>query len=84
MARECAPDLILLDVHLPDLAGDTLLRTLKEDERTRDIPVVMVSADATPAQVQRLLGYGADAYPTKPLEIAAFLRTVDEALAANR
>ena len=81
MARERAPDLILLDVHLPDLAGDTLLRTLKEDERTRHIPVVMVSADATPAQVQRLLGYGAAAYLTKPLEIAAFLHTVDEALA---
>ena len=84
MARECAPELILLDVHLPDLAGDALLRALKEDESTRDIPVVMVSADATPVQVQRLLGYGAEAYLTKPLEIATFLRTVDEALAAHR
>ena len=84
MARECAPDLILLDVHLPDLAGDTVLRTLKEDARTRGIPVVIVSADATPAQVQRLLGYGAETYLTKPLEIAAFLRTVDAALAPNR
>ena len=83
LARECTPDLILLDVHLPDLAGDALLRTLKKDERTRHIPVVMVSADATPAQVQRLLGYGAEAYLTKPLEIAAFLRTVDEVLTSS-
>ena len=81
MARECAPDLILLDVHLPDLAGATVLRELKEDPRTQAIPVVMVSADATLAQRQRLLGLGAEAYLTKPLEIPSFLQTVDDALA---
>ena len=80
MAREHHPDLILLDVHLPDLAGDVLLRELKEDPRTRDIPVVMVSADATPLRIQRLLDLGAKAYLTKPLEVPMFLHTIDHAL----
>ena len=80
MAREHHPDLILLDVHLPDLKGDTLLRELKEDPSTREIPVVMVSADATPLQIQRLLDLGAEAYLTKPLEVPMFLHTVDNAL----
>ena len=80
MAREHHPDLILLDVHLPDLPGDALLRELKEDPRTREIPVVMVSADATPLRIQRLLELGAKAYLTKPLEVPMFLHTVDNAL----
>ncbi len=80
MAREHHPDLILLDVHLPHLAGDVLLRELKDDPRTREIPVVMVSADATPLRIQRLLDLGAKAYLTKPLEVPMFLHTVDNAL----
>lgn len=84
LARERRPDLILLDLHLPDLPGDTLLQALKEDERTREIPVVMVSADATPTQIQRLLGLGAKAYLTKPLEIPVLLRVVDGTLAEKR
>ena len=80
MAREHHPNLILLDVHLPDLSGDSLLRELKEDPITREIPVVMVSADATPLQIQRLLDLGAQAYLTKPLEVPMFLHTVDNAL----
>ena len=80
MAREHHPHLILLDVHLPDLAGDVLLRELKEDPRTRQIPVVVVSADATPVQIQRLLDLGAKAYLTKSLEVPMFLHTVDTAL----
>ena len=84
LARERRPDLILLDLHLPDLPGDALLQALKEDERTREIPVIMVSADATPTQIQRLLGLGAKAYLTKPLEIPALLQVVDGALAEKR
>ena len=55
LAREHQPDLILLDLHLPDLSGDEVLRRLKSDPRTRSIPVVMLSADAQPRQVKRLL-----------------------------
>ena len=81
MAREHRPDLILLDLHLPDLPGDALLRALKEDERTRTIPVLMVSADAMPDQAKRLRELGAREFLTKPLEIPRFLQTVERTLA---
>lgn len=63
------PGLILLDLQLPDVMGDVVLKHLRGDERTRDIPVVMLSADATPANIERLLEMGAHAYLTKPLKI---------------
>jgi CheY-like chemotaxis protein/nitrogen-specific signal transduction histidine kinase len=81
LAREHRPDLILLDVHLPDIPGAEMVRLLREDLKTRDIPVVVVSADALPTQIQRLLAAGARAYLTKPLEVRKFLDVVDEVLA---
>ena len=81
MAREHQPDLILLDLQLPDVSGDKVLRLLQAEAATRDIPVVMISADATKGQAQRLLGLGARSYLTKPINIRGFLRTVDDALA---
>ena len=83
MAREHRPDLILLDLQLPDVSGDKLLGLLQADAATRDIPVIMVSADATKGQAQRLLKLGARHYLTKPLDLRVFLRTVDDVL-ANR
>lgn len=68
MAREHHPSLILLDLQLPDLPGDEVLRQLQADEDTRHIPVVMVSADATKGQARRLMDLGARAYLTKPLD----------------
>lgn len=79
-ALEYAPDLILLDVNLPDTTGDAVLKELKEDERTRKIPVVILSADALPRQVSRLLKAGAMEYLTKPIEIVAFLEIIDEVM----
>ncbi len=75
MASEHRPDLILLDLQLPDMPGDELLRRLQADEKTRHIPVVMVSADATQGQVRRLLALGARRYLTKPLDLRTFLET---------
>lgn len=80
LARQHSPDLILLDMHLPDLPGAQVLAQLKADHLTRDIPVVVVSADATPAQIKRLLSAGARAYLTKPIDIAEFFQVIDEAL----
>ena len=80
LARDHRPDLILLDRHLPDVPGDEVLRLLREDPRTRDIPVVIVSADASPGQAQRLLDAGARAYLTKPLDIQKLLAVVDESV----
>ena len=81
MAREYQPDLILLDLQLPDIPGDELLQLLQSDASTLDIPVIMVTADATKGQARRLLALGAKAYLTKPLDVYGFLKTIDEALA---
>jgi PAS domain S-box-containing protein len=80
LARQHAPDLILLDLHLPDMPGWQVLAQLKADQLTREIPVVVISADATAPQIKRLLSGGARAYLTKPLDIAEFFRVIDEAL----
>jgi PAS domain S-box-containing protein len=83
MARHEQPDLILLDLHLPDMNGDIVLRRLKEDPRTSSIPVVMISADATPSQMERLRAAGAREYLTKPLSIKEFLRVLKEVFNEN-
>lgn len=80
LARTQAPDLILLDLHLPDLPGEEVLRRLRETPQTRSIPVVVISADAIPAQVERLLAAGAQAYLTKPLDVRQFLTILDQIL----
>jgi PAS domain S-box-containing protein len=78
LAREHRPDLILLDRHLPDISGDEVLGLLLVDPRTRDIPIVMLSADASRREMQRLLDAGARAYLTKPLDLKEFLELLDE------
>ncbi|HJR44363.1 MAG TPA: PAS domain S-box protein [Actinomycetota bacterium] len=80
LAREHRPDLILLDLHLPDIPGAAVLRQLTEDRRTSEIPVVIVSADATHRQVERLLAAGARAYVTKPLDLAELRAVVERVL----
>jgi PAS domain S-box-containing protein len=81
MALEHKPDLIFLDLHLPDTPGDEVLRRLWEDTRTREIPVAVLSADATLSQSRRLIATGAKAYLTKPLEVSKMLALIDERLA---
>ena len=80
LARQHSPDLILLDLHLPDMPGWQVLAQLKADHLTRSVPVVIISADATAPQVKRLLSAGAHAYLTKPLDLAEFFRVLDETL----
>ena len=76
MATRLHPDLILLDLHLPDLSGEEVLRRLQGDAATRGVPVVMISADAIPAQIDALIAAGARAYMTKPLDVKSFLQIV--------
>jgi CheY-like chemotaxis protein len=71
---------VLLDLNLPDVQGDEVLQRLGEDPRTREIPVVVISADATPGQIQRLKAAGARDYLTKPIEVQRFVEVVDEYL----
>lgn len=80
-ARALHPDLVLLDLDLPDIDGQAVLRLLQADPATAGIPVVVVSADATPHRIAALRGAGAQGYLTKPFDIAVFLHTVDHVLA---
>ena len=80
LAREHDPDLILLDLHLPDVHGEAVLQELSTDPRTRGIPVLVISADATPRQIERLRAFGVRDYLTKPIDVESFLAAVEEGL----
>ncbi len=72
------PDLILLDLNLPDIPGDEVLLRLRERPETAAIPVVMLSADAMQKQIDKLLAAGAKQYLTKPIEVAKFNTLLDD------
>ena len=78
------PDLLLLDLHLPDLPGEQILTRMRRDpeEAIRRLPVVVMSADATAASIERLTVLGADAYLTKPLDLSTLLGTLKKHLEA--
>jgi CheY-like chemotaxis protein len=80
MARLHRPDLILLDLHLPDVSGEEVLSQLREDTVCNNIPVIVISADATPGQIDRVIAGGAYAYVTKPLDLKIFIALLDEVL----
>ncbi len=79
-ARQHHPNLILLDLHLGGMDGAEVLRQLKQDKKMAGVPVIVVSADATSGQVERLTSLGAEAYLTKPLNVKHFVRLIDELL----
>lgn len=76
-AIACKPSLILLDLNLPDKHGKDILVELQSNEFTKNIPVVVISADAMPNQIDYLMAAGAKNYLTKPIEINSFLHVVD-------
>ncbi len=79
LARQHRPDVILLDLHLPDMSGEELLGALRADERTSSTTIAVLSADATPGQVHRLLANGASHYLTKPFAIPDLLAVIESA-----
>ena len=82
-AREQLPDLVLLDLQLPAMNGDAVLIELRADPRTRHIPVLLLSADATAQSRERLLALGANDYLPKPFNVGALLNRLDALLHFN-
>ncbi len=80
LARQHLPDLVLLDLNLPDMTGAQVLEQLQNTPETASIPVIVISADAMPSQIERLMRAGARDYLTKPINVAQFLHTLNEAL----
>jgi len=83
IARQHTPDLILLDLHLPDMSGAEVLAELKASEATRCIPTVIVTADATAGQLERLMNAGARDYITKPIDISHFYHVMEESVSGR-
>src|ERR1700730_627084 len=83
LAQTQSPKFILLDLTLPDIHGSEVISRLQKNPATSNIPVIVISADATPSQIERLLVLGARNYLTKPFEVEPFLAVVDEVLEEN-
>jgi signal transduction histidine kinase/ActR/RegA family two-component response regulator len=81
LARQHRPDLIILDLHLPDMPGAELLKRLKAEPATREIPVVVLTADASKTQAELVTALGVAEYLTKPLDVPNFLTVIADNLA---
>jgi len=83
LARDHHPNLILLDVNLPDLSGLEVLERLREDDRTAGIPVLVISADASSSQRRLMLEAGAHDYLTKPLDVRRLVGLLEDVLGSR-
>jgi two-component system cell cycle response regulator DivK len=82
IALDKQPDLILMDIRLPDICGLDVTRLLKQDDQTKTIPIVALTALATPEQEKEALENGCDAYVAKPITLDNLLRTIESLIAA--
>ncbi|HLN00554.1 MAG TPA: ATP-binding protein [Bryobacteraceae bacterium] len=80
LAREHRPDLILLDLHLPDISGEDVLYALRQEPALQNTPIIVISADATRGRIERLQSMGVLDYLPKPLDIKRFLQLLDTCL----
>ena len=76
-ARKHRPDLILLDIQLPDISGLTVARLIKEHEALKATPIIAVTAFALEGDEQKMLNGGCDAYLAKPISVASLMQKVD-------
>ncbi len=80
LAREHRPDLVLLDIQLPELSGLEVAKQLKSDENLKAIPIVAVTAFAMKGDEEKILEGGCEAYIAKPISVANLLETVQKLL----
>lgn len=76
MARDYRPNLILMDIQLPEVSGLEVTKWLKDDDVLRDIPVIAVTAFAMKGDEQRIRDGGCEAYISKPISIGSFIETI--------
>jgi len=81
LAKASKPDLILMDIQMPEMDGLEATRILKADATTSNIPVIALTAYAMEGDKERILGAGCDGYLAKPIDIKEFLKEVAEYLA---
>ena len=77
IARANMPDLILMDIQLPEVSGIEVTKWLKEDDRLRHIPVIAVTAFAMKGDEEKIREGGCEAYISKPISVVSFLQTID-------
>jgi two-component system cell cycle response regulator DivK len=80
MARQHRPDLILMDIQLPEVSGLEVTKWLKEDEDLRSIPIIAVTAFAMKGDEEKIRNGGCEAYIAKPISVAGFMRTIERFL----
>jgi two-component system, cell cycle response regulator DivK len=80
LAREHRPDLILMDIQLPEVSGLEVTRWIKDDDELRHIPVIAITAFAMKGDEEKIRQGGCEAYLSKPISVAKFLETVNSFL----
>jgi len=80
IARSEAPDLILMDIHMPGMDGLTAFKELQKIQGTKNIPVIALTADAMDGDIKKALNMGFKGYTTKPIDVLKFVKTIDDIL----
>jgi CheY-like chemotaxis protein len=84
LTSENTPDLILMDIHLPGMDGLSVVRRMKENERTQKIPILALTAHAMRGDRDRFLQAGCDGYISKPIDVKTFIPSIQRYLPATR
>lgn len=79
-ATRALPDLILMDIHLPGVDGLSVVRKIKGDERTRNVPILALTAHAMRGDKDRFLEAGCDGYISKPIDVKTFVSAIEQYL----
>jgi len=80
MAKEMMPDFIILDIQLPDIIGNEVLKRIREEETTKSIPVIAMTSYAMSGDREKLLSAGCDGYIEKPIDLDSVVDKIKQAI----